>query len=193
MNKLKNTDTRIQIQETLCSEKTKNQFQEMEVEESWEGIKRTKKQWMTQEILNLMKERRLVKNKDSKNYSQIQRKIRKRIRQTKEQYMTSKCKELEDLNSRHDTFNVHKKIKEATARYKKRVSDTIKTNDGELVIEIEEKLNSEITQLEVEYAIKTAKGGKALDPDDIPVELLKVMGKNCIQLLVAFFNKSYDM
>ncbi|KAF2888400.1 hypothetical protein ILUMI_17773 [Ignelater luminosus] len=128
------------------------------------------------------------------------------------------CKEIEDPSSKHDTFNVHKKIKEATGRYKKRVPDTIKTNDGELVIEIEEKLNvwqkymkklfedtespqreyfpktegPEITQSEIKYAIKTAKGGKALGPYEIPVKLPKVMEENSIQLLMAFFNKIHD-
>ncbi|KAF2882423.1 hypothetical protein ILUMI_23742 [Ignelater luminosus] len=162
---------------------TKNQFQEMEVEESWEEIKK---------VTSKAKERRLVKYKESKT-----RKITAKHNKTL-------------------SADVHKKIKKATGRYKKRVPDTIKTNDGELVREIKEKLNvwqkyfeklfqgterpqreyfpeterPEITQSEVKYAIKTAKGGKALGPDEIPVELLKVMEKNYIQLLITFFKNA---
>ncbi|KAF2884699.1 hypothetical protein ILUMI_21496 [Ignelater luminosus] len=114
-----------------------------------EGKRHAKKQWMTQEILELVEERRL--------------------------------------------------IKKATARYEKRVPDTIKTKVGKVVIEIEEEFNMwqkyietegpEITRSEVEYAIKTAKDGKVLDPDKIPVELLKIIEENCNQLLMAFSNK----
>ncbi|KAF2900863.1 hypothetical protein ILUMI_05322 [Ignelater luminosus] len=103
---------------------TKNQFQEMELEESWEEIKR---------VTSKTKEQHL------RTEGKRQAKKRKNIREAKEQYMTKKCKKTEDLNSRHDTFNVHKKIKKATGRYKKQVLDTIKTNDGELVIKIERK------------------------------------------------------
>ncbi|KAF2885049.1 hypothetical protein ILUMI_21126 [Ignelater luminosus] len=118
---------------------------------------------MTQEILNLMEEGRLVKLKDPENYSEMQSKIGKKIRQAKEQYMTNKCKEIEDLNSKH--------------------------TQREYLPETE---RSEIMQSEVEYAIKTTKGDKALGPDDIPIALLKIMERNRIQLLIAFFNKIYD-
>ncbi|KAF2880074.1 hypothetical protein ILUMI_26086 [Ignelater luminosus] len=151
---------------------------EMKVEESTEGKRQGKKQWMTQEILDLMEERPLVKHKDPENYSEIQLKIRKKIRQAKEQYN----KEIEDLNSRHDTFNVHKKTKEAIGRYKKRKNSTCRKKYIEKVFTVTERPQTEgleITQSEVEYAIKTAEGGKAFGADEIPIKLLKIPLINC--------------
>ncbi|KAF2893540.1 hypothetical protein ILUMI_12633, partial [Ignelater luminosus] len=116
---------------------------------------------------------------------ELQRKIRKKIRQAKEQYMTSKSKEIVDLNSRHDTFDVHKKIKEATGRYKKMSARHRKTAKKYFP----KTQGPEITQSQVEYAIKTAKGGKAPGSDEIPMKLLEVMEKI---FLIEFFNKTYN-
>ncbi|KAF2889352.1 hypothetical protein ILUMI_16821, partial [Ignelater luminosus] len=75
----------------------KEPVHEIEVEELWEEIKR---------VTSKAKEQHLTtEGKRQAKKHKIQRKIRKKIRQAKEQYITSKCKEIVDLNSRHDTFN----------------------------------------------------------------------------------------
>lgn len=177
--------------------------------------RQAKKPWMTQNIMELMEQRRLAKTHNVDLYKSLHRTIKNEIRHAKEEWMNGRCQEIEDLSKRHDTFNVHKKIKEATGRYRKRTTGNIKDQSGNLVYEIEEKLkvwqnyiinlfnddtrperttpiNAEgpdITISEVRYAIKMAKNDKAVGPDNIPVEILKVMEDDCLRTLTQFFNK----
>uniref|UniRef100_A0A8D8R7S7 Craniofacial development protein 2 n=3 Tax=Cacopsylla melanoneura TaxID=428564 RepID=A0A8D8R7S7_9HEMI len=66
---------------------------------------RKKKSWMTEEILNLMEERRINKGNESE-YRRIQKIIRGKIREAKDKEMTMKCEEIEFFQSKYDEFNV---------------------------------------------------------------------------------------
>ncbi|XP_071637558.1 craniofacial development protein 2-like [Temnothorax longispinosus] len=103
----------------------------VEIERTWDKIKTTitgiqvqdigfpevgrRKEWMTTEILELMTERR-VQKPNPRLYKEINKKIRRKCREAKEQWMSEKCKEIEVLLEKHDAFNVHKKVKEMTNR-----------------------------------------------------------------------------
>ncbi|KAF2891336.1 hypothetical protein ILUMI_14838 [Ignelater luminosus] len=50
--------------------------------------KQKKQNWMTTEILKVMEERRRNKNWDHVKYKELNRMIRKRIKEAKEEYMT---------------------------------------------------------------------------------------------------------
>lgn len=56
---------------------------------------------MTKEILQHKEDRKLY-NKD----------IRRRCREAKENYWSSKYEEIEELHEKHNVFNLHKKVKE---------------------------------------------------------------------------------
>ncbi|XP_030756972.1 craniofacial development protein 2-like [Sitophilus oryzae] len=79
----------------------------------------TKNPWMTQEIINLIEEKRKYKNTDPQKYKQSKRQIEHRIRKAKETWMEENCREMEQLNNKHDYFNLHKKLKELTGNKKK--------------------------------------------------------------------------
>jgi exonuclease III len=69
--------------------------------------------WMTDEILSLMDERRICKNQaDPRRYNELQRKIRAKIRTAKNMWLQQECEEMERLQTLHDYFNLHKKLKE---------------------------------------------------------------------------------
>lgn len=102
-----------------------------EVESTWNGIKeairkiqdhdigrtenRNKQDWMIPEILALIAERRKEKASPAK-YKELNRNIRNKCREAKELWLSEKCKEIEALQEKHDTCNVHKKVKEMTGR-----------------------------------------------------------------------------
>lgn len=94
------------------------------INESWSQIRDTiitsrkkieppklpkRKEWMTEEILALMEERRLKKNKDTPAYKEINKKIRSEIRAAKEEWLSRKCSEIEELDRKYDSRNMHKK------------------------------------------------------------------------------------
>lgn len=95
MNKARVNETRKDIKEALLMAarlKLKNDPQI------------NKNKWMTQEILNLMGDKRRWKGRDETKYKIIQRRIKQEIIQVKDNYMRDKCKEVEDLERKHDSF-----------------------------------------------------------------------------------------
>lgn len=165
-----------------------------------------KQEWMTQEIINLMDERRKHKTNPTV-YKQINKIIRKKCREAKENWMAAKCQEIEQLQVKYDTFNVHKKVKEMTGRHRKRQETVLRDNNNEIILGKENKLarwkeyiqalfdderpyvppsadnqinekGPEITKEEVIHAIKSQKNGKATGLDKINVEILKLIAEN---------------
>lgn len=69
--------------------------------------------WMTEEILSLMDERRKCRGcTDQGEYKNIHNLIRRKIRVAKNEWLKRECEEMESLQRLHDSFNLHKKIKE---------------------------------------------------------------------------------
>lgn len=66
--------------------------------------------WMTDNILQLLEDRRKSKN-DKTKYNDINRQIRKEIRMAKEVWLKAQCEEIELLEQKYETFNMHKRVK----------------------------------------------------------------------------------
>lgn len=201
------------------------------IEENWTDIKNSlvqagtshlkqdhvqkNKSWMTDEILQMIQERRKHKNKNS-TYREINTKIRRKIKEAKRVWISEKCEEIEALDKKYDSHNMHKKIKELTGKYDRRSLHSIQNNDGKYLITVEEQLSQWkkyidelfsdartdftveggetgpiITEDELKNAIKLAKNGKATGPDDIPAELLKLIDNENIKIILQLFNNIY--
>jgi len=63
---------------------------------------------MTEEILE---QRRSFKNRDPFQYNIINRRIRRKIKEAKEEHLKKSCREIEGLQEMHDDFHLHKEIK----------------------------------------------------------------------------------
>lgn len=235
IEKLKNPEIQEKVKSALTSELKDMSACISEPDKSWNTMetriievnnrflkpdttRQKKKGWMTDEIMNLMEERRRVKSNNTQEYWAIHRNIRKKIREAKAKWMTEKCSEIEDLNKKHDLFNTHKKIKEVTGSFRQRVSGNVSDENGNIVLEINDMLRiwkkytehlfddeqrpekpifdavegPHITISEVKQAIKLMKNGKAMGPDEIPSEIFKIMEEDTIETLTALFNKIYD-
>lgn len=178
---------------------------------------RKKKTWMTDEILNLMDQRRRYKNQDEIRYNNLNKEIRRKIRDAKSLWIEGKCNEIEELERKHDSFNLHKKVKEMTNLNRKPRTGNLINEQGNLVVQEEEKIKvwekyvtdlftdqrdeyvlsniesgTEISMAEIDRAIQKAKNKKACGPDEIPAELLKMLQANGKQYLLQMFNKIYE-
>lgn len=172
---------------------------------------------MTKDILTLMEQRRTLKGNKEK-YKRVQAQIRAKIREAKEKEATDRCAEIETLQARYDNFNVHKKIKEMTGSFKKRQIMKITDTHGKIIIdkqEIKKRWKSYLETLfkdqrpevnhlasefagptilihEVETAINQMKNKKAVGPDNIETEFLKLLDKDGISWITDVFNKIYN-
>ena len=207
----RDTDLKQQVQrisseiKTLCQKELKR------------GAVKKRSQWITDEILDLMETRRGLKRRTTE-YRTANREIKRKIREAKNEWMEKECKEIEELQEKHDSFNVHRKVKELSGIYRKKTPTCLTKEDGKFAIDIEEKLQtwkkyvenlyndtrqeidilcleeekSVILKTEVEYAINLTKNRKATGPDEIPGEIIKLLDDGNIGRLTELFNKIYD-
>uniref|UniRef100_A0A8D8LPD3 Craniofacial development protein 2 n=1 Tax=Cacopsylla melanoneura TaxID=428564 RepID=A0A8D8LPD3_9HEMI len=214
--------------------KVEVEFEEYNINDKWNYLKNTinkaqdniigptkfdkRKEWMTNEIMELMDKRRSYKNKDQTKYKETHTEIRRKIRKAKETFMMERCAEIEEAQRKHDLFNVHKKIKEVINKKTKPCS-ILKDKNGNVLMTLESKLNrwieyvtelfederseqpnietSElngtiITRGEIENALGKAKNRKAVGIDNIHIEVLKELKtEKGILTLVKLINEVY--
>lgn len=178
----------------------KHAIVKVEQEEIGYASPKTKKEWMTEEILLMMDNRRVHKHKNIEKYKQFNTQIRMKIRIAKEEWMRERCEEIELLQNKHDSYGVHKKIKEVTHSNKNQPILGILNETNEMITEEQELLkvwqiyirktftsdapriydrNNECEQApkilksEILKALKLCKNGKATGPDEIHIEMIK--------------------
>lgn len=176
-----------------------------------------KKPWMTLEILQLMEKRRSFKHIDNAQYKKTQRIIKQKIRQAKENSLQEKCAEIEILQGKYDSFNVHRKVKEITGGYKAKPANRLTDNEGNILFDKNEIKNTWKTYIEklfhdkrneppqmetetgpsiliseVRTVIAQMKDGKAPGPDKLHAEFLKLLDDDGIKWLTEIFNLVYD-
>ena len=176
-----------------------------------------RKEWMTEDILRMMDERRQQKGKNENRYRELDRAIKRECTKAKEKWMDENCKEVEDLDKR-DEQRKYEKVKEITFKKKRNISTGIKKADGTVVMESEEVLarwteyiaelfvddrvehldlndNGEgpsIIRAELEAAVKQMKKGKAMGDDEIAVEMLVALGEDIIDVLMEIVEGIYE-
>ncbi|KAG8233916.1 hypothetical protein J437_LFUL005121 [Ladona fulva] len=93
------------------------------------AVKKKHKSWMTDEILPLMDERRAYKIKNPMKYIEIHRKIKRKIKEAKEKWLSEQCMEIEELEKKHDSYNMHKRIRDITRMGKRRTTSLLIDTD----------------------------------------------------------------
>ena len=69
---------------------------------------------MTDEILDLMKERQTISMRDSKEYKDANKIIKKKYAEAKEEWLNANCRDIENLKNKNSKL-MHKKIKELSS------------------------------------------------------------------------------
>ncbi|KAG1679705.1 Craniofacial development protein 2 [Nymphon striatum] len=142
--------------------------------------KKEHKKWMSKEILDLMEERRKVKNKVTE-YKNLNRLIKRKCNNAKENWINEQCQEIEHKKNT-DSKYMHSKIKDISG-IKSRGSkpELIKNIDGPPILEDE-----------VKAAMRKMKHGKATGPDNIPIEAISALEDLGIKMTTKFLNLIYD-
>lgn len=70
----------------------------------------------------------------------IQRKIWRKVRTAKENCIKDRCAKIEEYQKKHDLFNVHQKIKEATGKITRKTLSLLKDASENCLVEINDKL-----------------------------------------------------
>jgi hypothetical protein len=174
---------------------------------------------MTDDILNLMEERRAVKQ-DPRKYQQTEKAIRSACKEAKGKWYSERCKEIEELENRHNMKAMHQKIKVITDRKMGTSTNNgcIRNKNGDLLFEkelVEERWTEYIQELyedtnrkereqytntigptiiseEVMKAIQKMKDKKAPGIDEIPTECLKALDNISIEIIVKLCNDIYQ-
>ena len=131
----------------------KNRFQTLEgmeeVEDEWEALKtaisvsateiirkvekKTKQNWMTQESLDLMEERRKAKAETEK-CEKVHETIKKKCNEAKESWLVDKCRDI-DIFRRYDPSRMYQNIEEIVGRKIVSSSGCLKDKHGNIIME----------------------------------------------------------
>ena len=89
---------------------------------------------MTDEILDLMTERRPAKRKNMNKYKDIDKLIKANCIKEKEKWLNNKCAEIE-AKKNTDAGKMHSNIREITGGHGRASSGCIKSKSGEIIVE----------------------------------------------------------
>ncbi|XP_042883267.1 uncharacterized protein LOC122260182 [Penaeus japonicus] len=179
--------------------------------------KKNKNKWMTDEIIDMMKERQKIMNRKSLEYKKADRKIKKKCQKNKEAWVSAKCKEIERCKNK-DSSSMHKHIKDLIGTKSCSSSGCLIAKDGTVIMEKEEILerwteyiedlfhddrgekpkvekNMEgppTLKSEVRVAIGKMKKNKAPGPDKIVTEMIKALDEFGIDKMTEVINEIYD-
>ncbi|KAK3556631.1 hypothetical protein QTP70_010825 [Hemibagrus guttatus] len=133
--------------------------------------------WWNEEVQDSIQRKRLAKKKwdmdrteeNRQEYKELQRRVKREVSKAKQ-------KAYEELYTRLDTREGEKDLYRL-ARQRDR--------DGKNVQQKVDKIRKD----EVRKALKRMKSGKAVGPDDIPVEVWKCLGEAAVEFLANLFNR----
>lgn len=105
-----------------------------------------KKPWITNEILELIDERRKWKNVQTddgkRKYRQLNNKLRRECNKAKIEYWKEQCKDIEELERKGRIDQMYEKVRALTGGFKAKMKITaIKDNNGKLLTEETQVLN----------------------------------------------------
>ena len=178
--------------------------------------RRRDKPWMTEEILNLMDERRMVKNISIERYHELDRVIKRKCREKREEWLNRMCREIE-INEKRDSREMAKQIREISGKRRTARSTVIKDRHGNILTEREEVLERwreyvgelygdergekpnygeidpgpPILKEEIRKAVSNMKWRKAEGSDGVVIEMVEAAGEFGIDKITELANKIY--
>ena len=180
--------------------------------------KRKKQAWMTDDILNMMDERKAYKNVDRNKYNQLNKEIINDCRKAKETWFNKQCEEIEELEKNHNSREMHAKVKDLWQNKKYNNSNgCIMDKGGNLLFDEKDVANrwkeyitelyddnradiprftmttgNNILQEEVQKAISSMRKGKATGSDEISTEMLKALDDHNVKSITKLCNIIYN-
>ena len=178
--------------------------------------RRRKNPWITDEILDMMEERRIVKNLSEERYREMDRRILRSCQVKKEEWLNARCKDIEE-SEKVDPREMAMQIRELSGKKGIVRSTVIKDRNGDILTDREQVLERwrgyvgelyrdqrgnipdlgdiepgpPILRGEVEKAIKTMKWRKAEGSDGVVVEMVEAAGEFGISKITDLANLIY--
>ena len=106
--------------------------------------RKQEKEWMTEEIMKLIEDRKELKKPDQENqteeYNEIDKKIKDECRLAKDKWFNEQCEEVMKLEKDHNIREMHNKVKDLTKKKKgaKSASSCIMDEEGKMLFTDEE-------------------------------------------------------
>ena len=180
--------------------------------------RRGRQRWMTEEILDMMEERRTQKERNPQRYVELNLEIRRACDEAKEEWINEQCREVEELERQHKIESMHRKIKEVTGRKRLARGNVIKNKEGVIVMEIEEVLKRweeyvkdlfddnrgekprlripmngpDLLNEEVISVIKSFKKGKSPGNDEVTIEMILASGEFGMRKIAELARRIYE-
>jgi len=173
--------------------------------------------WMTKDIKELMGKRRLAKNQTTQ-YNLINKQVQKQCKEAKEKWLEEKCAEVENLRN-VSPKEMFQKIKQIVGKGSKSASKCILSSDGKILhnpkdiaarwreyvkalfhedqkeevsLPVLDTSGPQILKDEVRWAINKMKLNKSSGPDEIPVEMLRALEENGVDLIWKLATAIYE-
>ena len=170
-----------------------------------------KAKWLSWEILQIAVKRREVKSKEEKErYTHLNAEFQRIPRRDKKAFLSDQCKEIEENNRMGKTRDLFKKIRDTKGTFHEKMG-SIKDRNGMGLTEAEDikkrwqeyteelykkdlkdpdnhygvitRLEPDILEYEVRWALGSITMNKASGGDGIPIELFQILKDDAVEML----------
>ncbi|KAK3561751.1 hypothetical protein QTP86_013318 [Hemibagrus guttatus] len=126
-------------------------------------------------------------------YKELQRRVKREVSKAKQKAYDELYTRLDTREGEKDLYRVLTSEESVQRRWKEYFEELMnEENEREKRVEgvnsVEQKVDK-IRKDEVRKALKRMKSGKAVGPDDIPVEVWKCLGEAAVEFLASLFNR----
>ncbi|KAK3574227.1 hypothetical protein QTP86_004304 [Hemibagrus guttatus] len=126
-------------------------------------------------------------------YKELQLRVKREVSKAKQKAYDELYTRLDTREGEKDLYRVLTSEESVQSRWKEYFEELMnEENEREKRVEgvnsVEQKVNK-IRKDEVRKALKRMKSGKAVGPDDIPVEVWKCLGEAAVEFLTSLFNR----
>ncbi|KAK3564554.1 hypothetical protein QTP86_022796 [Hemibagrus guttatus] len=157
--------------------------------------------WCNEEVQDSIQSKRLAKKKwdmdrteeNRQEYKELQRRVKREVSKAKQKAYDELYTRLDTREGEKDLYRVLTSEESVQRRWKEYFEELMnEENEREKRVEgvnsVEQKVDK-IRKDEVRKALKRMKSGKAVGPDDIPVEVWKCLGEAAVEFLASLFNR----
>ncbi|KAK3560749.1 hypothetical protein QTP86_016542, partial [Hemibagrus guttatus] len=157
--------------------------------------------WWNEEVQDSIQRKRLAKKKwdmdrteeNRQEYKELQFRVKRGVSKAKQKAYDELYTRLDTREGQKDLYRVLTSEENVRRRWKEYFEELMnEENEREKRVEgvnsVEQKVDK-IRNDEVRKALKRMKSGKAVGPDDIPLEVWKCLGEAAVEFLTSLFNR----
>ncbi|KAK3547330.1 hypothetical protein QTP86_018921, partial [Hemibagrus guttatus] len=157
--------------------------------------------WWNEEVQDSVQRKRLAKKKwdmdrteeNRQEYKELQCRVKREVSKAKQKAYDELYTRLDTREGAKDLYRVLTSEESVQRRWKEYFEELMnEENEREKRVEgvnsVEQKVDK-IRKDELRKALKRMKSGKAVGPDDIPVEIWKCLGEAAVGFLTSLFNR----